>query len=140
RSSNVTDVFSELVHRALQVAAHQHRDQLRKGTSDVPYISHPAMVALLLQRVGFADETTLAAAILHDVAEDTDMTLPEIARDFGSAVADLVECVTETKKDAQGQPIDWAVRKEEKHRKLLAAPPPAKAIALADKLHNLYAT
>lgn len=136
----MAEVFSELVHRALQVAARQHRDQLRKGSADIPYISHPTMVALLLQRAGFDDDVTLAAAILHDVAEDTDMSLAEIGRDFGPEVAALVDAVTETKKDPQGQPLPWAVRKEEKHQKLLNAPAQAKAIALADKLHNLHAT
>jgi (p)ppGpp synthase/HD superfamily hydrolase len=133
-------IFSELVHRALQVAAKEHRDQIRKGTDNIPYISHPTMVALLLQRAGFDDDITLAAAILHDVAEDTDMTLAEIGQEFGQEVVTLVDFVTETKKDAQGQPLPWAVRKEEKHQKLLQAPVKAKAIALADKLHNLYST
>jgi (p)ppGpp synthase/HD superfamily hydrolase len=136
----LTNVFSELIHRALQVAAREHRDQLRKGSADIPYISHPTMVALLLQRAGFDDEVTLAAAILHDVAEDTAMSIGHIARDFGPQVATLVDCLTETKKDAQGQPLPWAVRKEEKREKLQQAPVAAKAIALADKVHNLYAT
>lgn len=134
------EVFSELIHRAVQIASRAHRHQIRKGSADIPYISHPTMVALLLQRAGFNDEVTLAAAILHDVAEDTDMSLAEITAEFGAEVALLVDCVTETKTDSQGQPIPWGIRKDEKHRKLLQAPPQAKAIALADKLHNLHAT
>jgi (p)ppGpp synthase/HD superfamily hydrolase len=136
----VPEVFSELIHRAVQVAAKAHRNQIRKGSGDIPYISHPAMVALLLQRAGFEDEATLAAALLHDVAEDTQMPMTEIAQKFGDRVAALVACVTETKKDSRGQPIPWAIRKDEKHGKLLNAPPEAKAIALADMLHNLSAT
>ena len=134
------EVFSELIHRAVQIAAKAHRHQIRKGSGDIPYISHPTMVALLLQRAGIDDETTLAAAILHDVVEDTEMPLTEIAQLFGEEVAALVDCVTETKKDAQGQELPWAVRKDEKYRKLLSAPLQAKAIALADKLHNLHST
>jgi (p)ppGpp synthase/HD superfamily hydrolase len=136
----VSEVFSELIHRAVQIAAKAHRHQIRKGSGDIPYISHPTMVALLLQRAGFEDEATVAAALLHDVAEDTQMPMTEIAQEFGEPVAALVACVTETKKDPLGQPIPWAIRKDEKHRKLLGGPPEAKAIALADMLHNLSAT
>jgi (p)ppGpp synthase/HD superfamily hydrolase len=120
-------------------AAIAHREQNRKG-GDVPYVSHPAMVALLLQRYGFTETETLAAALLHDVVEDTNVSEAELRQEFGDAIADLVHCVSETKKDAGGTTLPWEVRKQSKLAKLQNAPVGAKAIALADKLHNLHST
>jgi (p)ppGpp synthase/HD superfamily hydrolase len=129
--------FSDLLHRAFETAARAHRHQTRKG-GDTPYISHPAMVALILQRAGFDDET-VAAGVLHDVLEDTSMTRAELERDFGARVASLVGWLSEDKRDALGQERPWATRKDEHHERLQQAPTEAKAIALADKLHNLSA-
>lgn len=122
----------------MQRAVVAHRHQVRKG-SDVPYISHPAMVALLLQRYGFEDEI-IAAGLLHDVVEDTPVTEEELAAEFGPHVAELVHWVSETKKGPDGHTLPWEVRKQTKIEKLRKAPLPAKAVALADKLHNLFST
>jgi (p)ppGpp synthase/HD superfamily hydrolase len=130
------DPFLDLVHRSLRYAAIAHRTQVRKG-SDTPYISHPVAVAMILQRYGF-DESVLAAAILHDVVEDTPVTLAEVEKEFGPHIAELVHWVSEPKRDESGQELPWAYRKQYKFEQLQKAPVKARAIALADKLHNLY--
>jgi (p)ppGpp synthase/HD superfamily hydrolase len=94
------------------------------------------MVALILQRAGF-DDTTVAAGILHDVVEDTSLTTSEVRTSFGSDVAALVGWLSEDKRDAAGVEKPWATRKDEHYERLQRAPLEAKAIALADKLHNL---
>ncbi len=132
----MTTLYTSLLDRAFQLAAWAHRNQLRKGSGQ-PYISHPAMVALLVQRAGFDDET-VAAAVLHDVVEDTDTSLDEIAREFGPRVGRLVDLLSEKKLDAAGRKRPWEVRKQEKYEAIRTAPIEAKAIALADKLHNLH--
>lgn len=131
-----TSLYSTLIDRALQKAATAHRQQLRKGTEQ-PYISHPVMVALLVQRAGF-DEETVAAAVLHDVVEDTGVPLEELAREFGPRVAELVGWLSERKLDERAQKRSWEDRKQEHCLELMKAPGEAKAIALADKLHNLH--
>jgi (p)ppGpp synthase/HD superfamily hydrolase len=129
--------FPLVVDRAMVRAAVAHRDQVRKS-SNIPYIIHPALVALLLQREGFNDEV-LAAAILHDVLEDTAVTEAELRAEFGERIVELVLWASETKKDAAGRPIPWELRKQAKVEKLRKAPGEARAIVLADLLHNLHA-
>ena len=83
--------FSPLIDRALVVSATAHRNQVRKG-SQVPYVIHPVHVALLLIRHQFPDEVIIAA-LLHDVVEDTSITLAELQAEFGEEVARLVAAV-----------------------------------------------
>lgn len=129
-------LFSPLVERALRIAAHHHRRQVRKQ-SDVPYLTHPAGVALILARAGFTDETILAAALLHDVVEDTDYTADQLAAEFPPQVTEYVTALTEQKLDEAGTGRPWQVRKQEHIARIAAAPLAARAVALADKLHNL---
>jgi guanosine-3',5'-bis(diphosphate) 3'-pyrophosphohydrolase len=125
-----------LLERALRTAAIAHRGQLRKG-GEVPYFAHAAAVALILARAGFTEETLLAAALLHDVVEDTDVTLDELAAKFPPDVIALVTALSETKTDAAGRLRPWEDRKAEHLRQIAAAPQEARVIALADKLHNM---
>lgn len=131
-------LFSPLVERALRVSAVCHREQHRKA-SDLPYITHPMGVAMILARDGFEDEHILAAALLHDVVEDTSCTLEELAAEFPAEVITYVAALTERKRDTGGQKRSWQDRKTEHLEHIAAAPLPARAIALADKLHNLGA-
>ncbi len=134
----VRQFFSPLVERAMRVAAEAHRDQSRKA-STLPYITHPASVALLLVQAGFDDENLLAAALLHDVVEDTTYSSTQLAAEFPSPVAEYVAALTERKQDSHGRKRTWRERKSE-HLELIAqAPWQARAIVLADKLHNLGA-
>lgn len=125
-----------VLESALRTAAVAHRDQVRKG-GDVPYFAHSAAVALILARKGFTDESVLAAAVLHDVVEDTDVTLDELTATFPPAVVDAVAALSETKTGKDGKLRPWEDRKAEHLRHVAAAPPAARAIALADKLHNM---
>ena len=122
----------ELVLRALSYAAHQHRDQRRKGASAVPYINHPlAVAALIAQTGGVTDPHVLAAAALHDTIEDTGASREELARLFGEEVAALVEEVTDDKR----QPKAERKRRQVEHAPHLT--PKARLIKLADKICNL---
>lgn len=129
-------LFSPLVERAMRVAAVAHRHQRRKSC-DLPYLTHPASVALILAQAGFIEETILAAALLHDVVEDTPVTLAELAGQFPPQVVEYVAALTEQKLDEQGQKRPWEVRKADHIQHISQAPVAARAIALADKLHNL---
>jgi guanosine-3',5'-bis(diphosphate) 3'-pyrophosphohydrolase len=125
-----------LLERALRVAAVAHQQQTRKA-SGVPYITHPIAVAMLLQRHGFTDEQTLAAALLHDVVEDTPVTIEELSKEFPDPVLELVAHLTEVKLDEFGRKRPWEDRKRDHLAHIRSAPLAARAIALADKLHNL---
>jgi (p)ppGpp synthase/HD superfamily hydrolase len=128
-------LFSFDLERALRWAAVCHEGQRRKG-SDTPYIEHVVAVALLLDRLGFAEEVVIAG-LLHDVVEDTSATLEDVKSQFGAEVAAVVGHCSEVKTDAAGQKRPWAVRKREHLEALLHAPAAARAVVLADKLHNL---
>jgi (p)ppGpp synthase/HD superfamily hydrolase len=130
------EFFAPLVEMALRVAARCHREQTRK-LSDLPYISHPAAVALILLKAGFDDDQVLAAALLHDVVEDTGYSREALAAEFPPPVVDYVMAISERKLDAAGQKRPWHDRKVEHIAQLKQAALPVRAIALADKLHNL---
>lgn len=129
-------LYSPLVERAMRFAAAAHQAQRRKGT-DVPYLTHLASVALILTRAGFDDDELLAAALLHDAVEDAGVSHDVLAAAFSPRVADLVDAVSEVKHDPEGVALPWRRRKEEYLERLRAAAVEAKAISLADKLHNL---
>ncbi|MEE8459600.1 MAG: HD domain-containing protein [Phycisphaerales bacterium] len=84
-----------LWHRAAALAAAAHRHQVRKDTSRTPYFSHPARVAMIVAiRFGCTDDQVLAAALLHDVIEDTTVDYDDLLKDFGGQVADIVACLS----------------------------------------------
>lgn len=120
-----------LLKRALDLAAVWHRGQLRKYPgADVPYLSHPAGVAIILARYGFS-ETVLAGAALHDVVEDTEATLADVERELGPEVAALVRDVTEEDKS-----LSWEERKARYLEHFGRKSWEAQAISLADKIDN----
>ncbi len=73
-----------MIEKAYKVAAEAHKDQKRK--SGEPYIIHPLCVAIILADLEM-DKETIAAGLLHDVVEDTVMTLDELTKEFGPEVA-----------------------------------------------------
>lgn len=129
-------LFSPLVEKAMRIAAKAHRHHHRKG-SDLPYITHPAQAAMILLRAGIDDDEILAAALLHDVVEDTEHTLEMLADDFPPKVVQLVAAMTERKHDHDGRKRSWQERKDEHLQHIASEPWEARAIVLADKLHNL---
>jgi (p)ppGpp synthase/HD superfamily hydrolase len=128
------NAFSARYDAALALAARAHRDQLRKGT-DLPYIAHPVHVSVILIRHGFGEDLAIAG-LLHDVVEDTDMSLALIAAEFGDDLARLVEAVSETKA-ANDAELPWEQRKAEKLAHLQSAGPDVAALKAADAIHNL---
>ncbi len=127
--------WSPDLERALRWAAQGHDGQARKG-SPTPYIEHPMAVAMILDRAGFP-EAVVIAGLLHDLVEDTDVTLDDVRTRFGAVVAEAVAGCTEVKRDASGSKRPWADRKRDHLDALKSAGTNTKAVILADKLHNL---
>lgn len=125
--------FSDIIQKALVFAACRHKTP-RKGT-DIPYITHPAHVAIILARHGFEDQV-LAAAILHDVLEDTKTSDEELLLEFGPLVTQMVREVTEPQMTDRRRKETWDLRKAAKLKMLEQASPGALAIVAADRVHN----
>jgi (p)ppGpp synthase/HD superfamily hydrolase len=127
--------MSVVLERALRFAADRHRGQNRKG-SVTPYVEHVYGVALILERLGFEEEVVVAG-LLHDVVEDTETSLEDLSARFGESTASLVDYCSEVKLDSSGAKRPWEDRKRDHLASLALAPLSARAIVLADKLHNL---
>lgn len=134
--SDASPLYSPLVEKAFRVAADAHRNQTRKASA-LPYFQHPASVALILARAGFNDDELLAAAALHDTIEDTDCTVESLTSEFPKPVVKLILECSEQKTDASGTKIPWRARKEAHIAVVQETSLSARAIVLADKLHNL---
>lgn len=115
-----------------------HSGSFRKDTT-TPYIVHP-MEASVIVATMTDDKTILAAAVLHDVVEDTDYTIDDIRKEFGKNVARLVSAESEDKRDNLPPEATWKIRKQETldHLKNQASKE-EKIITLGDKLSNIRA-
>lgn len=124
---------SALLLKAAAFAATHHRDQRRKGATAAPYVNHCLEVARLLAEVGGVTAIeVLCAALLHDVVEDTSVTLDEVRSIFGDAIAHIVGEVTDDKS---------LVKAERKRLQVVNAPHKsdgAKMLKLADKSSNVH--
>ena len=119
---------------AVEAAIVWHGAQTRKDGS--PYVSHLLQVAGMVLEFGGSQETAVAA-VLHDVVEDTDVTLEEIASRFGDRVASIVnECTDSIEGFGRGADT-WRARKESYLSHLEAASPASALVSACDKLHNL---
>lgn len=118
-----------LVDRALTFATKAHAGVYRKFTGE-PYVTHPVRVADLLKPLGFGPEV-IAAALLHDVIEDTDTTAEMLAAEFGPVVAALVLEVSNPV-----VPGNWKVRKAAARKHLAKSSYEGASIKLADMLVN----
>jgi len=121
-----------VIFDAIEFATAAHRGQYRKGTR-VPYILHPLNAARTLIEAGCA-ETLVLAAILHDIVEDTPVTLDEVRGRFGARVAELVDSATEPDKL-----WSWEKRKRHTIDRLESADGEMLLVAIADKLDNIRA-
>jgi (p)ppGpp synthase/HD superfamily hydrolase len=133
--------YSDRINHAFAFAAKHHDRQVRKGTR-LPYLTHPANVAVILTRYG-QDEQTIVAGILHDVIEDcvrdgyTRDTLEQrIGDKFGQDVLDTVLAVTERQLDEEGVELSSEERKDDYLARLAAASDRARWVCAADKVHN----
>ncbi|MEK7063182.1 MAG: HD domain-containing protein [Patescibacteria group bacterium] len=118
-----------IVDTAARIALRAHQSQKRRNDGD-PYIIHPFMIAMQLKGFGFDDEV-VAAALLHDVLEDTAVTARELGAEVGAKVVAMVQVLSEDKS------LPWEERKELYINNVVAATDGVKAIAVADKLYNL---
>ena len=136
---NYTPQDIALVRRAFELAATAHEGQFRK--SGEAYIEHPLEVARILANLRL-DSRTIAAALLHDVVEDTPTKVPDLVAEFGAEVASLVDGVTKLIGIAEmaNLPPDSRDPKVESLRKMLLAmvgDVRVVLIKLADRLHNM---
>jgi len=129
-----------VIKGAFEIASHEHRDCVRKGTS-IPYISHLLAVSALVIEHG-GSEVQAAAALLHDVLEDTEIDELMLRALIDQPVVDIVVACSDTQKFPKPP---WRERKEKylRHlREMIAQPEVNQAIlvALADKVHNAETT
>lgn len=122
---------SELIARALAKAGEAHAGQLRNGSGGLPYIEHPRMVAATLAERGYPDEV-LAAALLHDVVEDSDTTVDDLRGEFGDEIAALVDALSDDESIES-----YRDRKDEHRARVRDADGDALPIYAADKLANM---
>jgi (p)ppGpp synthase/HD superfamily hydrolase len=121
---------SPLVRNALEQARSDHEGQIRNGSGGMPYIKHPIAVAARLDEHGYRDEV-LAAALLHDVVEDSDTGLDELREKFGEGVAGMVGALTDDESVES-----YRERKAEHRERVGVAGSETLAIYAADKLTN----
>jgi (p)ppGpp synthase/HD superfamily hydrolase len=133
--------YSDRINHAFAFAAKHHDRQVRKGTR-LPYLTHPANVAVILTRYG-QDESTIIAGILHDVIEDCvrdgytrDMLEQRIGDKFGPEVLDTVLAVTHRQVDEEGVELSSEERKDDYLARLAGASERARWVSAADKIHN----
>ena len=128
---------TSLLDRAIEFAVRAHAGTERRGKG-FPYIVHP-MEAMAIVATMTPDQEVLAAAALHDVVEDTDVTVEEIRAAFGDRVASLVACESDIVLAELSEEASWPVRKQAVIDRLAAASHDAKVVALGDKLSNMRA-
>ena len=133
--------YSDRVNHALAFAAKHHDQQVRKGTR-LPYVTHPASVAIILTRYGRDDETVVGG-ILHDVFEECvreaysrELLELRIGYMFGLDVLETVLAVTHRRLDDDGVELSHDERRDDYLERLERASETARWVCAADKLHN----
>ena len=133
--------YSDRINHALAFAAKHHDRQVRKGTR-LPYLTHPANVAIILTKYG-CEEDTVVAGILHDVVEDCVregwtrvMLTDRIEEKFGTVVLETVLAVTHRNAGDDGGEFDGDQRRADYLARLATANESARWVCAADKVHN----
>ncbi len=128
------------ITKAFELAYKAHKKQKRKGTS-IPYIVHPMEVAIILMKNN-ASDNLVTAGLLHDVVEDTEVTIQEIEKNFGKHIASLVRGATEPAKlnkelAKEKEKKTWKERKLHTIEFIKNASKEMKMLSCADKLSNI---
>ncbi len=134
RKEHAKRIDTKLILKAYNFAYSKHEEQCRR--SGEPYIIHPLNVAYILADIGL-DDSTISAALLHDVVEDTEVTISDIKKEFGIEIAEMVEGVT---KLGTMQFASMEEQQAEDYRKMFLAMGKdirVILIKLADRLHNM---
>lgn len=129
--------MDQIVDKAIMFATLMHSGTVRKGTQ-IPYIMHPMEAAAIVSSMT-EDKEVIAAALLHDVLEDTGCSYEFLKEQFGSRIAGLVAQESENKWEDLPAESTWHIRKEETLEHLVTLKLDAKMIALSDKLANIRA-
>lgn len=127
--------YSYRIEQAIRAASVLHKDQVRKGQTPFPYITHLYAVAMLVADYT-EDEDIIIAALLHDTLEDTDYTPEELHDDFGGTVREMVLAITEPSTKSN-ENRSWKDTKKLYIKQLKDAPHGALIVAAADKIHNM---
>lgn len=117
-----------LIEKAARIAIVAHADQKRKSDG-FPYIIHPFMVAIKLMKHGF-DDVVIASGLVHDILEDTKFSEEEMRQELGNEVVEIVKTLAEDKS------LQWEERKEKYVQAVRNGSDTAKAVSIADKIHN----
>lgn len=128
---------TDLLDRAIIFAVKAHSGTERRGKG-FPYIVHP-MEAMEIVASITPDQELLAAAALHDVVEDTDVTVEQLREIFGKRIADLVASESDAFEEGVSEEDSWHQRKQAAIDRLARASRDAKIVALGDKLSNMRA-
>lgn len=128
---------TSLLDRAIIFAVKAHAGTERRGKG-FPYIVHP-MEAVEIVATMTSDQELLAAAALHDVVEDTDVSVEQIRAEFGERIASLVAAESDTFEVGVSEEDSWHSRKRAAIERLASASHDAKIVALGDKLSNMRA-
>ena len=128
---------TELLDRAILFAVKAHAGTERRGKG-FPYIVHPLEAVEIVATIT-PDQELLAAAALHDVVEDTDISADDLRAEFGNRIADLVVAESDVFVEGVSEEDSWHTRKQAAIDRLAAAPYEAKIVAMGDKLSNMRA-
>lgn len=126
-----------LIKKAFKLANNAH-DGMRRRSGE-PYIMHPISVAIIVSKEIGLGATSIAAALLHDVVEDTDFTVEDMAERFNSNIASIVSGLTKIKTATEGKEIGGSMQAENFKRLLLTMSEDFRVvlIKIADRLHNM---
>lgn len=132
-------MFTPTIQRAINIASRLHVGQVRKGSGDLPYISHPFSVAWILAQYT-DDEDVIVAGLLHDILEDVkNYRFDDMVRDFGERIAQIVKEVSEDKDPNVefDEKVTWKERKLKYLQGLEHDSVESLMVCAADKIHNI---
>lgn len=130
-------IDTRIIDGAIRLATKAHEGVVRKG-GGMPYIVHPLEAMVIVSTVT-DDQEVMAAAVLHDAVEDSDVTIEDIRSNLGARVADLVSAETDSEVPGLTHCESWQHRKQTTIDRLSAASREVQIVALGDKLSNIRA-